>query len=244
MNSLIFGIRPVMEAAESGKEFERVFIQSNLQSPLAKELQHLLRELDVPVQYAPSEKLNRLTRKNHQGVVAYISEIKYHKVENILPPLYEQGRTPLLIMLDEITDVRNLGAIIRTAECAGADAIIVPRKGSAQINAETMKASAGALNLLPVCREDNLVTTLRFLKSSGLKAFGCTEKATVTYSTADFTLPAVIVFGSEGKGIEPALIQQCDGLISIPLLGKIASLNVSVSAGIILYETVRQRAKG
>ncbi len=232
-----------MEAAESGKEFERVIIQSHLTSPLAKDLQHLLRKLDIPVQYAPVEKLNRLTRKNHQGVVAMVSEITYHKVENLLPPLYEQGTAPLLVMLDEVTDVRNLGAITRTAECAGAHAVIVPRKGSAQINAETMKASSGALNILPVCREESLENTLRFLKTGGLQAIACTEKAPETYSAADFTLPTVLVLGSEGKGISPGLLNLCDRQVSIPLLGKIASLNVSVSAGIILYEAVRQRSE-
>lgn len=241
MSSMIFGIRPVMEAAESGKEFERVFMQSNLQSPLAKELQHLLRQREVPVQYTPVEKLNRLTRKNHQGVVAMISEITYHKVQFLLPPLYEQGKVPLLLMIDEVTDVRNLGAIIRTAECAGVHAVIVPRKGSAQINAETMKTSAGALNIVPVCREDNLENTLRFLKEGGLQAIACTEKSSLNYSAVEFTLPTVIVLGSEGKGISPSLLQMCDKQVSIPLLGKIESLNVSVSAGIILYEAVRQR---
>jgi 23S rRNA (guanosine2251-2'-O)-methyltransferase len=239
--TLIFGIRPIIEALESGKEFERVFIQKNLQGPLSKELDFLLRNTQTPCQYVPIEKLNRITRKNHQGVIGYLSEITYHKIELLLPSLFETGKTPLIVMLDEITDVRNMGAIIRTAECAGANAVVVPQKGSAQINAETMKASAGALNVLPVCREDSLKETLNFLKSSGLQAIACTEKSDKQYTTADFTLPTVLIFGSEGTGISSEILRMSDEQVRIPLQGKIDSLNVSVSTGIILYEAVRQR---
>lgn len=239
--TLIFGLRPVIEALESGKELEKVFIQKSLQGPLSKELEFLLRNTQTPTQYVPIEKLNRLTRKNHQGVVAYLSEITYHKIENLLPSVFESGKTPLVVVLDEITDVRNMGAIIRTAECAGADAVIVPQKGSALINAEAMKASAGALNLLPLCRETSLRSTLDFLKSSGLQAVACTEKSTQPYTSVDFSVPTVLIFGSEGTGISPALLTQSDVQVRIPLQGKIDSLNVSVSAGIILYEAVRQR---
>jgi 23S rRNA (guanosine2251-2'-O)-methyltransferase len=239
--TLIFGLRPVMEALESGKEFERIFIQTNLQGPLSKELQFLIRQSGAPCQYVPIEKLDRITRKNHQGVVAYLSEIIYHKVENLLPTVFESGKTPLFVMLDEITDVRNMGAIIRTAECAGADAVIVPQKGSAQINAETMKTSAGALNLIPVCRELSLKSALDFLTSSGLQAVACTEKSDKEYDSVDFTLPTVLIFGSEGTGITSEILNRCDIQVRIPLLGKIDSLNVSVSAGIMLYEAIRQR---
>lgn len=239
--TLIFGLRPVIEALESGKELEKVFVQKTLHGTLSKELEFLLRNTQTPTQYVPIEKLNRLTRKNHQGVVAYLSEITYHKIENLLPSVFEQGKTPLVVVLDEITDVRNMGAIIRTAECAGADAVIVPQKGSALINAETMKASAGALNLLPVCREANLKDTVRFLKASGLQVVACTEKSTNLYSKTDFTLPTALIFGSEGTGISPEILKLSDEQVRIPLQGKIDSLNVSVSAGIILYEAVRQR---
>ena len=237
----IFGLRPVIEAIESGKEFEKIFVQSNLQGPLAKDLLHLLRVRDLPFQYVPLEKLNRITRKNHQGVIAHVSEIIYHKIENILPAVFEKGKVPLFVMLDEITDVRNLGAIIRTAECAGVDAVIVPMKGSAQINAETMKTSAGALNLMPICREKNLVDTLKFLQSSGLQTIACTEKSDKLYNSADLTLPTVFILGSEGTGISAGLLNLSDEKVRIPLLGKIDSLNVSVSTGIILFEAVRQR---
>ena len=239
--TLIFGLRPVIEALENGKEFEKVFVQKNLLGPLSKELEFLLRNTDTPRQYVPIEKLNRITGKNHQGVVAYLSEITYYKIENLLPPVFEKGKTPLLVMLDEITDVRNMGAIIRTAECAGADAVLVPSKGSALINAEAMKASAGALNIMPVCRETNLKDTLNFLKSSGLQVVACTEKSPALYNSIDFSLPTVLIFGSEGSGISPEILKMSDVQIRIPLQGKIDSLNVSVSAGIILYEALRQR---
>jgi 23S rRNA (guanosine2251-2'-O)-methyltransferase len=239
--TLIFGLRPVIEALENGKEFEKIFVQKNLQGPLSKELEFLIRQHKAPCQYVPIEKLDRLTRKNHQGVVAYLSEIVYHKVDNLLPSVFEKGTAPLFVMLDEITDVRNMGAIIRTAECAGADGVIVPAKGSAQINAEAMKASAGALNIIPVCREESLKNTLNFLKSSGLQVVACTEKATEVYTQADFNLPTVLIMGSEGTGISPELLRLSDKQVRIPMQGKIESLNVSVSAGIILYEAVRQR---
>ncbi len=238
---MIFGLRPVIEAIESGKEFEKVYIQKNLQGELAKDLQFHIRERDVPCQYVPLEKLNRLTGKNHQGVVAFISSITYQKIENILPTLFEEGKIPLIVMLDEITDVRNLGAIARTAECAGVHAIIVPPKGSAQINADAMKASAGALNVMPVCREKSLAETLMFLKGSGLQAIACTEKSDKDYITADLTVPTVIIMGSEGTGISGELLRLSDTQVRIPLMGKIESLNVSVSAGIMLYEALRQR---
>lgn len=240
-NPIVFGLHPVIEAIESGKEIEKILVQNNLQGPLSKELQFLIRDRKLPYQYVPIEKLNRVTGKNHQGVIAYISEIVYHKVENLLPGIFEQGRTPLFIMLDQVTDVRNLGAIIRTAECAGADAVIVPQKGSAQINEETMKASAGALNIMPVCREVSLSQTLRFLKAGGLQAIACTEKTDATYTNVDFSLPTVIVMGSEGSGISAELLKQCDKEVRIPVLGKIESLNVSVSAAVVMYEAVRQR---
>jgi 23S rRNA (guanosine2251-2'-O)-methyltransferase len=239
--TLIFGLRPVIEALESGKEFERIFIQTNLQGPLSKELEFLVRQSGAPRQYVPLEKLNRITRKNHQGVVAYLSEIVYHKVENLLPTVFESGKIPLFVALDEITDVRNMGAIIRTAECAGADAVIVPQKGSAQINAETMKASAGALNLLPVCREPNLKDAIHFLKSSGLQVVACSEKSDKLYDNIDFTLPTVLIMGSEGTGISSEILRMSDEQVRIPLQGKIDSLNVSVSTGIMLYEALRQR---
>ncbi len=238
---MIFGLHPVIEAIESGKELEKVFVQNNLQGPLSKELLFLLRQHEIHFQYVPLEKLNRLSGKNHQGVIAYMAEVTYHKAENLLPGIFEAGKTPLFVLLDQITDVRNLGAIIRTAECAGADAVIVPQKGSAQINEETMKASAGALNLLPICREKDISETLQFLIDGGLQAVACTEKGEYFYTSVDYKVPTVIVMGSEGSGISKEILRMCDTQVRIPLMGKIESLNVSVSTAVVLFEAVRQR---
>jgi len=240
-DNFIFGLRPVIEAIESGKEFEKVFLQTNLTSPVAKDLQRMLRENNILYQYVPLEKLRRITPKNHQGVVAYVSEIKYQKIEDILPFLFEKGKTPLILLLDEITDVRNMGAIVRSAECAGADAVVIPQKGSALINAEGMKASAGALNILPVCREKNLSETIHFMQSSGVQVIACTEKAEETYTDVDMTVPTAFIMGSEGKGISSELLRLSDKQVKIPLMGKIESLNVSVTSGIVLFEALRQR---
>lgn len=230
-----------MEAIESGKEIEKVFLQPNLTSTVAKDLQHKLRENNIQFQYVPLERLNRITGKNHQGVIAYLSEITYQKIEHILPFLFEQGITPLLLILDEITDVRNMGAIVRTAECAGAHAVVVPQKGSALINAEGMKASAGALNIMPVCREKSLAETVLFMQNSGIQVIACNEKTETAYTHVDLTAPTAFIMGSEGKGISEELLRLCDKQVKIPLMGKIDSLNVSVSAGIVLFEAVRQR---
>ena len=240
-DNFIFGLRPVIEAIESGKEIEKVFLQTNLTSAVAKDLQRLLRENNILVQYVPLEKLKRITPKNHQGVVAYVSEIAYQKVEDILPFLFENGKIPLLLILDEITDVRNMGAIARTAECAGADAVIIPQKGSALINAEGMKASAGALNIIPVCREKSLAETVAFLQSSGVQVLACDEKSDTSYADMDLTAPTAFIMGSEGNGISGELLRMCDKRVKIPLMGKIDSLNVSVSAGVVLFEALRQR---
>jgi len=238
---IVIGLRPVIEAIESGKELEKVFVQNNLQGPLSKELQFLLREHKIPFQYVPLEKLNRISRKNHQGVIAYVSEITYYKVEDLLPGIFEEGKIPMFVLLDQVSDVRNMGAIVRSAECAGADAVIVPYKGSAQINEDAMKASAGALNLLPICRAQKLVEAVQFLSTSGLQIISCTEKSEEPYTSVDFTLPTLLIFGSEGSGISNELLRESDKQVRIPLLGKIESLNVSVSAAVVLYEAVRQR---
>lgn len=240
-DNFIFGLRPVIEAIESGKEIEKVFLQTNLTSAVAKDLQRLLRENNILFQYVPLERLKRITPKNHQGVVAYVSEITYQKIEDILPFLFESGKIPLLLILDEITDVRNMGALARTAECAGAQAVIIPQKGSALINAEGMKASAGALNIIPVCREKSLAETVGFLQSSGVQVLACDEKSDIAYTDIDLAAPTAFIMGSEGKGISGDLLRVCDKKIKIPLTGKIESLNVSVSAGVVLFEALRQR---
>lgn len=238
---LIFGIRAVIEAIRSGKEMEALFIQRGAGSGLLHELRDLLQETGTPSQSVPVEKLNRMTSGNHQGVVALVSEITYQKIENIIPMLFEQGKVPFILLLDEITDVRNMGAIARTAECAGVDAIIVPAKGSAQINADTVKTSAGALYKIPVCRVESLHKAVKFLQESGLQIVACTEKTQDEIYEPDYTVPIGIVLGSEEQGISNEIIRSADYLAKIPMFGEIASLNVSVSAGVILYEAIRQR---
>ncbi|MGC6469716.1 MAG: 23S rRNA (guanosine(2251)-2'-O)-methyltransferase RlmB [Flavobacteriales bacterium] len=237
----IFGIRPIIEALHSGKEFDTLFIQKGLKSDNFSELWDLIRKHRVNYKHVPVEKLNRLTRKNHQGVFAFISPILFHRTENIIPQLFEQGKTPLILILDRITDVRNFGAIARTAECSGVDAIIVPEKGSAAINGDAMKTSVGALASVPICREFNLKATIDFLRQSGLQIVGCTEKTNQFIYKVDYKLPTAIILGSEEDGISEEYLKLCNFKTKIPLAGSIDSLNVSVSAGVILYEAIRQR---
>jgi 23S rRNA (guanosine2251-2'-O)-methyltransferase len=240
-NQMIFGIRAVIEAIKSGKEIESIFVQRGLTGEIFQELRSLLKEQQLVFQQVPVEKLNRITQKNHQGVIAVISPIIYQKIEDIIPAIYEKGETPLIVVLDEITDVRNLGAIARTAECAGVHALVVPAKGSAQINPDAVKTSAGALFKIPVCRVESLSKTARFLQESGLQLVACTEKTQDFLYKPDYTSPTAVILGSEEDGISTDLIRISDHLAKIPMHGEIESLNVSVSAGIILYEAVRQR---
>lgn len=238
---MIFGIRAVIEAIKAGKDIESLFIQRGLTGGIYTELKTLLREFDIPSQQVPVEKLNRITAKNHQGVIAFISPITYQKIEDIIPQVYEKGETPLILILDNITDVRNFGAIARTAECSGVHAIVIPKRGAAQINPDAVKTSAGALYKVPVCRHDSLLQILRFLKDSGLQIVSCTEKTDDLIYKPDYTVPTAVIMGAEDTGISFELIRNSDYLTKIPMAGEIESLNVSVSAGIILYEAVRQR---
>jgi len=240
-NQVVFGIRAVIEAIQSGKEVESLYIQRGLSGTIFAELRTVLKEHEITFQLVPVEKLNRLTPKNHQGVVAFISPIIYQKIEDIIPLVYEKGETPLILILDGITDVRNLGAIARTAECSGVHAIVIPAKGSAQINPDAIKTSAGALFKIPVCRHESLLKTAKFLQESGLRLIACTEKTQNYIYEPDYTVPLAIVMGSEEDGISNELIRISDHLAKIPILGEIESLNVSVSAGVILYEAIRQR---
>ena len=243
-NQLIFGIRAVIEAIKSGKEIESLYIQRGLSGGLITELKTLLHEFGITAQQVPIEKLNRLTPKNHQGAVAFISPIIYQKIENIIPEIFEKGETPLILVLDAITDVRNMGAIARTAECAGVHAIVIPAKGSAQINPDAVKTSAGALYTIPVCRHDNFLQTVKFLQESGLQLVCCTEKTNDFIYKPDYTAPTAIVMGSEEDGVRNEIIRIADHLAKIPMYGEIESLNVSVATGVILYEAIRQREKG
>jgi 23S rRNA (guanosine2251-2'-O)-methyltransferase len=238
---MVFGIRTIIEAIKSGKEIENLYLQRGLSGGIILELRALINEKEIGYQLVPVEKLNRLTPKNHQGAVAFISPIIYDKIENIIPAIYEKGEVPLILILDGITDVRNFGAIARTAECAGVHALVVPSKGSAQINPDAIKTSAGALYKIPVCRHDSLFKTVKFLQESGLQMVACTEKTNDFLYQPDYTVPTAIIMGSEESGISTDLIRISDYLAKIPMYGDIESLNVSVSAGILLYEAVRQK---
>ena len=240
-NQMVFGIRTIIEAIKSGKEIENLYLQRGLSGGIILELRALINEKEIGFQLVPIEKLNRLTPKNHQGAVAFISPISYDKIENIIPGIYEKGEVPLILILDGITDVRNFGAIARTAECAGVHALIVPAKGSAQINPDAIKTSAGALYKIPVCRHDSLFKTAKFLQESGLQLVACTEKTNDFLYQPDYTAPTAIIMGSEESGISTDLIRISDHLAKIPMYGEIESLNVSVSAGILIYEAVRQK---
>jgi 23S rRNA (guanosine2251-2'-O)-methyltransferase len=240
-SEMIFGVRAVIEAIEAGKEIDKVLVKRDMQSDLSKELFAALKGVMVPVQRVPVERINRITQKNHQGVVAFISSVVYQHTEDLVPTLFEAGKTPLFVALDGVTDVRNFGAIARTCECAGVDAVIIPLRGSVTVNADAVKTSAGALHTLPVCREQNLTTTLKYLKDSGFRLIAATEKGDYDYVKADYTLPTCIVMGAEDKGISYEHLALCDEWVKIPILGSIQSLNVSVAAGILMYEAVRQR---
>ena len=238
---MIFGIRPVLESISAAKEVDRVLLQKGLRGELFQELFEKLKELDIPLQIVPIDRLNRITRKNHQGVIAFLSRISYHRLEQVMPIVYESGKTPLVLLLDHITDVRNFGAIARSAECAGVNAIILPSKGSAQINADAIKTSAGALHKIPVCRNSNLKETILYIKNSGLQIVAATEKAEKYHYDVDYSKPTAIILGSEEKGISDEYLKLCNEIVKIPMAGKIQSLNVSVAAGIIMFEVVKQR---
>ncbi len=242
-HNLIFGTRAVIEALEAGKDIEKILLQKGLSNELYNQLRKALKGNTVPFQFVPPEKLKRITDKNHQGVVAYLTEITYYNTEELLSRVFEKGRIPLLLMLDRITDVRNFGAIARTAECAGVDFMIIPSRGAAQINGDAIKTSAGALHRMKVCREDNLKQTLEFLKESGLQIVACHEKTETLVYDADLSKPTVVIMGSEENGISNEYLKRSDVQVKIPMTGQIASLNVSVATGIVLFEAVKQRLK-
>ncbi len=242
-SDFIYGTRAIIEAIESGKEVDKLFVQKDVKNELSSELLKLCRDLSIPVQRVPIEKLNRITRKNHQGAIAYISSVVFASLENLISEAYQKGETPFFIMLDRITDVRNFGAIARTAECAGVHGIIVPSRGAAQIGSDAMKTSTGALNHMPVCRAENLKLTIKNLRENGIQVIACSEKAADTIYQMDFSVPVVLLMGSEEDGISAEYLKLCDHQAKLPITGKIQSLNVSVATGIITYEVVRQRSK-
>jgi 23S rRNA (guanosine2251-2'-O)-methyltransferase len=239
--NFIFGIHAVQEAIRAGRDLDRVLVRRGAGSDLIKSLMKDLRRVGVPVQQVPVEKLNRLTGQNHQGVIAFLSHISYGDITTLLPSIFEKGEDPLILLLDGVSDVRNFGAIARSAECAGVHAIVIPATGSAAINADAVKTSAGALHRIPVCRHRDLLSVMKFLSESGLRLFAATEKASETVYNTDMSGPSGLILGSEDTGISARLMKITDYWVSIPMKGTISSLNVSVAAGVILFEMVRQR---
>lgn len=236
---IVYGLRPVIEAVASDQQVERVLIQNGLNSSLLNELRTKLKEHDIPFQYVPVEKLNKMTTGKHQGVVATIAAVKYHAFMELVETLPE---TALVVLLDHITDVRNMGAIARTAECTGVSALILPDRGSAALNEDAIKTSSGALLRLPLCREQNLKTVVNLAKQYGYQIVAATEKGAVHYRTVDFRRPTLLILGNEETGISPELLKMSDVRAKLPIVGEVASLNVSVAAGVFMYEALEQRS--
>lgn len=241
-NKLIFGTHSLLEALDAGREIDKIFIRRGLRTDETQRITALARERIIPVQMVPEEKLNRLTMRNHQGVVAFLAEIEYTHLEQLIPQIYEEGRAPFFVLLDGVTDVRNFGAIARTAECAGADAIIIPERGSVSVTGDAVKTSAGALLRIPVCRVSSIPNAIRTLQSNGIKVVAASEKASTLYTAEPLTKPLGLVMGSEEDGISDEALRLSDTIVRIPQAGAIGSLNVSVAAGILLYEVARQEA--
>lgn len=237
----IFGLRAVIEAINAEQSIDKVFLQKGLKGDLYSELETLLRKKGINSSYVPVEKLNRLTKNNHQGAVAQISPISFYDLEKLIDNTIESGVTPLFLLLDQLSDVRNFGAIIRTAECTGVNGIIIQKKGGAPVNGDTIKTSAGAVFKVPICKVDHIKDAMFHLQASGIKVIAATEKTNDTLYDVSFKEPCAIIMGSEGRGINPSVLKLADAKAKLPLLGDIESLNVSVACGAFLYEALRQR---
>ena len=237
----IYGVHAVLEAFEAGKDIDKILLSKTLNAETMQEITERARQLRVPVQRVPVQKIDRITRRNHQGVLAMMAAVTYYRVEDLVPQLFDDGENPFVVVLDGVTDVRNFRAVARTCECAGVSAIVIPDRESVSVNADAVKTSAGALNYLPVCREHNLVNAVKLLRDSGFKIVGTSDKSQLPYTRGDYTGPVAIVLGAEDKGISPEIMKLCDTQVLIPEFGHINSLNVSVAGGIMIYEVVRQR---
>ncbi len=240
-SAVIYGLRPVIEAIDGGVRIDKVFIQNGLSGTLAGELKGRIRDRNILFQFVPVEKLNRLSKGNHQGVVALISPIEFRQAMELIPQLMEGPKTPMLLLLDHVTDVRNFGAIVRTAECTGVDAVIIPDHGTAQVGDDAVKTSSGALLRVPVCREQNLKTVLNLARQCGLQIVAATEKGATDYLSVDFAKPTLLIMGAEETGISPELLKMADVRAKLPVMGQVQSLNVSVAAAVFMYEVLRQR---
>jgi 23S rRNA (guanosine2251-2'-O)-methyltransferase len=237
----VFGTQSVLETLRSGKEIEKLLVLRGSKTEAMREAIRIAKSINVPCTEVPKEKFDRITKKNHQGMVCFVSSINYYDLDNIISECFAKGKDPFVLILDGVTDVRNLGAIARTAECVGIDVLVVPKRGSAQITSDAMKTSSGALNFLKVARVDRLLPTLRYLQDSGLKIVSCTEKTTNTIYETSFKGPMAIILGDEETGISTEVLERSNERTAIPMVGKVGSLNVSAAASVILYEALRQR---
>lgn len=238
---IIFGRHPVLEAIQNGTSISKLMLQTGTKGEFEKELRHSLKGRNIPIQYVPKEKLNRVTGKNHQGIIGFIALVDFYKLEDVLPQAFENSTNPLFLLLDSITDVRNVGAIARSAEIAGVTAMIIPQKGFAEINADAIKASAGALTSLTLCRESSIAAAIDLLKLSGIKVVASDLNAEKMIHDVEMVDPLAIVIGSEGTGVSTPILRKADDRFIIPQKGTIDSFNVSVATGIMLYEVMRQR---
>ncbi len=239
---LIYGIHPLLEAVDSGKNIEKVMVQRGLNPDTLQKVLPLLKRHEIPFQFVPKAKLDRVTPKNHQGIIAFISPVEFQDLEWLVPGIYEKGEVPLILILDRITDVRNFGAICRSAECAGVHAVVIPVKGAALINEDAIKTSAGAILRLPICRVPSLKDAVKYLNGSGFQSIVCDEKGKETYYDCDMSVPVAIIMGSEEDGISKNISEVANRSATIPMQGKTESLNVSVATSILLFECLRQRA--
>ena len=237
----IYGIRAVIEAVNAGKTIDRVFLQKGLQGALYKELLATLQGAQIATQYVPIEKLNRMSKKNHQGVIATLSPVEYQDFEELVIGVTESGKVPLFLVLDHLQDVRNFGAIVRTAECTGVSGIIIPKRGSVSVTADAVKTSAGAVFRVPICKVENLIDAVYYLQGSGIRVVAATEKTNNLLYSEDFSTPLAIVMGAEDVGISGGVLKVVDSRVKLPMAGEIGSLNVSVACAVFLYEAVRQR---
>lgn len=239
--SLIYGRHPVIDAIESGTPFDKLMLQKGIHGDFERSIRHLSKAFNIPLQVVPKERLNKFVKGNHQGIVGWLSVLRYYRLEDVLPLVYERSETPLFLLLDGVTDVRNFGAIARSAEICGVHAIIIPKKGSAQINEEAMKTSAGALSKIHVCRETSIKAAIEWLQLSGIRVVATDLQAATPIQESNFVDPLAIVLGSEGDGVSAPILRAVDEKVIIPQVGTTNSFNVSVSAGILLYEVLRQR---
>ncbi len=238
---MIIGRHPIVDAIKSGQPIDKLILQKGVRGEFEKEIRWLTKQHNIPLQVVPKERMGKFSRGNHQGIIGFLSLLPYYRLEDLLPTIYEKSETPLILLLDGVTDVRNFGAIARSAECCGVHGLVIPKKGAAQINEEAIKTSAGALTKIPICRENSLSAAIDFLELSGIQVLATDLQASTPIQKIDFSLPTAIILGAEGEGISPAILRKVNQNIIIPQIGTTNSFNVSVAAGIVLYEVTRQR---